>query len=189
MSTDAETDRAEGERNELRATKESLPLTRLTGNDLRKEMSQLNPEQTQTLNALMAEQGLQPEDYFRERGNENNSDESDENEPTDLLKMNTDANDEDGDFDASRVLNGEDLDDEETMAQAEMEDSNMNAAEETDALQAEMDIPLEEILRRSGIDTSLFQLGEGKLSQAADLVDPSEVLCSLLYTHCHPLYR
>mmetsp|Transcript_34227 Transcript_34227/g.134058 ORF Transcript_34227/g.134058 Transcript_34227/m.134058 type:complete len:1863 (-) Transcript_34227:234-5822(-) len=119
-----------------------------------KEFANLNEQEKERLTAVMAEQGVEPATYF------DDSDESESStEPVNILNA-TPVPQTSGDheYDEAQAMKDDIGDDEETMETAEKEITAADVAMETSALQDEMDIPLEEILRRSGVDPALYNL-------------------------------
>uniref|UniRef100_A0A7S0BHM5 Helicase ATP-binding domain-containing protein n=1 Tax=Rhodosorus marinus TaxID=101924 RepID=A0A7S0BHM5_9RHOD len=129
-----------------------------------KEFANLNDQAKERLTAVMAEQGVEPATYF---------DDSDESESSTEAVNSLNATpvpqtSGDHDYDEAQALKDDIGDDEATMETAEKEITAADVAMETSALQDEMDIPLEEVLRRSGVDPALYNLA------AMDSPDPED---------------
>jgi len=151
-STEAENDEVRGELEPVSANQGS---NRRGSIDLRKEAAKLNSAQIQSLKALMAEQGTTLHEYLYGQGDES----GDSSNGSEHVKAQDDDVDqkEDGSGSDNAYMWEDAWDDEETIALAEKEEK-ADAAQETAALEEEADLPLEEILRRSGVDPSAYSL-------------------------------
>ncbi|KAJ8905906.1 hypothetical protein NDN08_002409 [Rhodosorus marinus] len=134
-----------------------------------KEFANLNEQEKERLTAVMAEQGVEPATYF------DDSDESGSStEAVNILNATPVAiTSGDHEYDEAQAMKDDIGDDEATMETAEKEITAADVAMETSALQDEMDIPLEEILRRSGVDPALYNLA------AMDNPEPEEEIITV----------